>query len=89
MCAYANKTGSQPMQLPVKFQYVTNINTNELQWAKNSYCISMSETLNKRTVNAEVLLFSDEAWELIIGISTLRETIGAVTKFTSFIYFFM
>ena len=48
----------------------------------------MSENINKRTVKAEVLLFSDEAWEQLGGISTLRETIGAVTKFTLFIYFF-
>jgi len=43
--------------------------------------------MNKRTVNADVLLFSDEAWEHLGGISALSETIGIVTKFTSFIYF--
>jgi len=49
----------------------------------------MSETMNKRTVNAEVLLFSDGDWELLGGISTLREMIGSVKKFKSFIYFFL
>ena len=48
----------------------------------------MSETMNKRTVNAEVLLFIDEAWEILGGISTLRETFVSVTKFTSYIYYF-
>jgi len=45
--------------------------------------------MNKRNVNAEVLLFSDETWEHLGCISTLRETFGAVTNVWSFIYFFM
>jgi len=49
----------------------------------------VSETTNKRTVNAEVLLFIDETWEHLGGISTLRDTIGTVTKFKSFIYFLL
>ena len=55
--------------------------------AKISYSILVSETMNKRTVNADVLLFSEEAWEHLGGISTLSETVGAVTNFTTFIYF--
>jgi len=39
--------------------------------------------MNKRTFNAEMLLFSDDAWEHLGGISTLRETSG-----TSFVYVF-
>jgi hypothetical protein len=42
----------------------------------------MSQTMNNRTVNAEVSFGSDEAWEHLGGISTLTETISAVTKFT-------
>jgi len=38
--------------------------------------------MNKRTLNVEVLLFSEEAWEHLGGISTLREMFGAVKNFT-------
>jgi hypothetical protein len=30
--------------------------------ARASYCVSISETMNNRSVNAEVSFFSDEAW---------------------------
>jgi hypothetical protein len=43
----------------------------------------MSETMNNRTVEAEVSFLSDEAWEHLGGISTLRAKFGAVTKSTS------
>jgi hypothetical protein len=43
----------------------------------------MTETMNNRTVEAEVSFLSDEAWEHLGGISTHRAKIGAVTKSTS------
>jgi hypothetical protein len=43
----------------------------------------MSETINNRTVEAEVSFLSDETWEHSGGISTLRAKFGAVTKSTS------
>jgi hypothetical protein len=42
----------------------------------------MSETINNRTANAEVSFLSDEAWEHLGDISTVRATVGAVTKST-------
>lgn len=43
----------------------------------------MSETMNNRTANAEVSILSDKVWEHLGDISTIRATIGAVTKSTS------
>jgi hypothetical protein len=38
--------------------------------------------MNNRNVNVEVSFRSDEAWQHLGGISTIRETIDAVTKST-------
>jgi len=47
----------------------------------------VSETVNNRTLNADVLLFSDEALKHLGGIKTHRATIRVVTKSSSFIYY--
>jgi hypothetical protein len=43
----------------------------------------MTETMNNQNVNAEVSFLSDEAWQHLGGISTLRRMIGAIIKSTS------
>ena len=43
----------------------------------------MSEILDNRNVNAEVSFLSNDVWQHLGGISTLRETTGAVTKSTA------